>query len=255
MRTANVCHWGSGVLLLGLLLADTTCADTANTGIPSSPADTRHAGFVDITEVIPTVALDIRYYTPFNFVGKPVDGYKQPKCLLSREAATALMPVQEALLKQNLTLKIYDCYRPQQAVDHFVRWAKNLDDTQMQAVFYPTVDKKDLFKKGYISARSGHSRGSTLDLTITPYPPPPQAPYTPGVTFTDNSIDMGTGFDYFDPLSHTDNPQITGKAHENRMLLKQLMEKHGFKNIKAEWWHFTLKNEPFHNEYFHFPVE
>lgn len=256
MKPLNIHLWKIGLLLLvNLSLTGVAHTDTSGNANPQASAGARHPGIVDIKSIIPDIALDIRYYTNFNFVGKPVDGYKKPKCLLSKEAATALKPVQEALLKQNFALKIYDCYRPQRAVDHFVRWAKDLEDTQMKSVFYPAVDKKDLFRKGYIAARSGHSRGSTVDLTIIPYPPPPQAPYVSGTPFKDNSIDMGTSFDYFDPLSHTENPQITGKPHAHRMLLKQLMEKHGFRNIREEWWHFTLKNEPFRNQYFNFPVE
>lgn len=256
MKIHTIQRWGKTIALLcSLLLATPLHADTSSSANPQAVTEARHPGFVDLTQAIPDIALDIRYYTSFNFVGKPVDGYKQPKCLLSKEAAKALKPVQETLLKQNLALKIYDCYRPQQAVDHFVHWAKDLNDTKLKSVFYPNVDKKNLFKEGYIATRSGHSRGSTVDLTIIPYPAPPQTPYVPGMAFKDNSIDMGTGFDYFDPLSHTANPQIKGQAHENRLMLKHLMEKHGFKSIKAEWWHFTLKNEPFRNQYFNFPVE
>ena len=162
--------------------------------------------FVDIKTVIPQVELDIRYFGPHNFLGQKVDGYLAPKCLLTKEAATALSNVQKELEQFSLTLKIYDCYRPQHAVNHFVRWAKDIDDTKTRKEFYPTVDKRNLFKDGYIADKSSHSRGSTVDLTIVTLPVAPQEKYTPGQElrecylpqdkrFGDNSIDMGTGFD------------------------------------------------------------
>lgn len=222
--------------------------------------------FVNIEQVIPGVVLDIRYYGEHNFLGERVDGYLAPKCILTQEAAYALAEVQKELVPYSLTLKIYDCYRPQRAVNHFVRWAQDIENTKTQKEFYPTVDKRNLFKGGYIADRSGHSRGSTVDLTIVPLPVPRQADYTPGQALTecyrpagqrfgDNSIDMGTGFDCFHELSHTANPAIGQQQKINRLLLKTLMEKHGFKNYDLEWWHFTLKNEPYPNTYFDFPVE
>lgn len=222
--------------------------------------------FVDIKTVIPDVQLDIRYFGPHNFLGEKVDGYLAPKCLLTKEAAMALSNVQKDLEKFSLTLKIYDCYRPQHAVNHFVRWAKDIDNTKTRKEFYPTVDKRNLFKDGYIADKSSHSRGSTVDLTIVPLPVGPQEKYTPGqklhecylpqdIRFGDNSIDMGTGFDCFHELSHTENKDITAQQRINRMLLKTLMEKHGFKNYDLEWWHYTLINEPYPNTYFNFPIE
>lgn len=165
-----------------------------------------------------------------------------------------------------LSLKIYDAYRPQRAVDHFVRWAKDLSDTLMKAAFYPDVEKSRLFAEGYIASRSGHSRGSTVDITIVPLPASPPSAYSPGDSlcdcraqlsrrFPDNSLDMGTAWDCFDPLSHTANPEIGGQQRANRLLLKTLMEKHGFRNYEKEWWHFTLVNEPFPDTYFDFVVE
>jgi D-alanyl-D-alanine dipeptidase len=164
-----------------------------------------------------------------------------------------------------MSLKIYDCYRPQRAVDHFVRWAKDIGDMRMKAEFYPDVDKKVLFKDGYIAEKSGHSRGSTVDLTIVRLPVPKQAEYTPGQPlkdcrlpegkrFKDNGIDMGSGFDCFDPLSHTANPKAGSEQQKNRLLLKSIMEKNGFKNYENEWWHYTLKDEPFPKRYFDFPI-
>ncbi|MDI6741298.1 MAG: M15 family metallopeptidase [Smithella sp.] len=222
--------------------------------------------FIDIQEVIPDVVMDIRYYGHHNFLGERVDGYLAPKCILTKEAAYALRGVQKDLAPYSLTLKIYDCYRPQRAVNHFVRWAKEIENTKTMREFYPTIDKRNLFGDGYIDSKSGHSRGSTVDLTIVPLPIPQQQEYIPGQKlsecylpagqrFGDNSIDMGTGFDCFHQLSHTENSAIGHQQKINRLLLKSLMEKHGFRNYEKEWWHYTLKNEPFPNTYFNFPVE
>lgn len=222
--------------------------------------------FVDIQKVIPGVLMDIRYYGPHNFVGEKVDGYLAPKCYLTKEAAQALAGVQKDLEFYSLTLKIYDCYRPQRAVNHFVRWATEIENTKTMREFYPTVDKRNLFKDGYIDSKSGHSRGSTVDLTLVPFPVPTQPQYSPGQTlyecylpaaqrFGDNSLDMGTGFDCFHELTHTANTSINRQQKINRLLLKSLMEKHGFKNYDKEWWHYTLKVEPYPNTYFDFVIE
>jgi D-alanyl-D-alanine dipeptidase len=230
------------------------------------PASKIPEGFVDIKEVVPTVALDIRYYTSHNFLGKPVDGYFAPKCILTKEAARALKKVQEEMVRVSLSLKIYDCYRPQRAVNHFIEWAKNISDTKMKKEFYATINKKVLFREGYIAHKSGHSRGSTVDLTIARVPIPEQGPYNDGrdlrecylpweKRFKDNSIDMGTGFDCFHERSWTANNQIGAQQRANRLLLKTLMEKHGFRNYRKEWWHFTLENEPFPTTYFDFIIE
>jgi D-alanyl-D-alanine dipeptidase len=203
--------------------------------------------FVDIKTVIPSIVLDMRYYTIHNFVGEKIDGYLSPKCLLTKPAAQALKKVQQVLEPFALSLKLYDCYRPQRAVKHFVKWAQELEDIKMKAEFYPSVDKTELFKKGYIAEKSSHSRGSTVDLTIVSIPAAPQPP--------ENGIDMGTEFDYFDELATTISKQIKVRQRVNRLLLKTLMEKHGFENYPKEWWHFTLKNEPFPNTYFDFIIE
>lgn len=228
-------------------------------------AATAQPGFVALRSVDPTILQDIRYSTHHNFVGVPIDGYLEPTCLLTRPAARALRTVQQRVRPLGLTLKVYDCYRPQRAVDHFVRWAEDLSDTAMKPEFYPQVDKTRLFLDGYISARSGHSRGSTLDVTLVRLPPAPQRPYVPGesltpcyapvgVRFPDNTVDMGTGYDCFDTLSHTADPRITGVARQNRDLLVNTMNAAGFTNLTEEWWHFTLRGEPFPNTYFDFPV-
>jgi D-alanyl-D-alanine dipeptidase len=223
-------------------------------------------GFVDITEVIPNVLLEIRYHGEHNFLGTRVDGYEAPKCILTREAADALAKVQDELIPYSLSLKIYDCYRPQRAVDHFVRWAKEVSDIKTKTEFYPTLDKAILFPEGYIAERSSHSRGSTVDLTIVPLPAPEQPPYPSAQSlsecylpveqrFADNSIDMGTGFDCFHTLSHTRNPKLGLPQRIHRLLLETLMDKYGFDNYDMEWWHYTLRDEPYPETWFDFPIE
>jgi zinc D-Ala-D-Ala dipeptidase len=246
------------LIVTSLFLPQIAHTATGNDKIPD--------GFVDLQRIIPEVILDIRYYGQHNFLGERVDGYMAPKCFLSKEAAESLSHVQKELQPFSLSLKIYDCYRPQRAVNHFVRWATEIDNIKTQIEFYPTVDKRSLFKDGYIDSKSGHSRGSTVDLTIVPLPAPKQQDYLPGQKLTecylpavkrfgDNSIDMGTGFDCFDELSHTANISISQQQKINRLLLKSLMEKHGFRNYDKEWWHYTLKNEPFPDTYFDFVIE
>ena len=246
-------------------------------GVPESPAVAQpvRAGhlepraprqFVALREVAPSILQEIRYPTRHNFVGDPVTGYRQPMCLVTEDTARALRAAQRVFLHQGYSLKVYDCYRPQRAVDHFVRWAEDLDDTRMKAEFYPRVTKDRLFTDGYIAEKSGHSRGSTVDLTLVRLPARPTRPHVPGEKlapcfapqserFPDNSIDMGTGFDCFDPLAHTDNPEVVGEQRWNRLLLKETMEHAGFVNLPEEWWHFTLAEETFPERYFDFPVE
>jgi D-alanyl-D-alanine dipeptidase len=208
-------------------------------------SDALPEGFVYVTSVVLTVNVDLRYYSYNNFVGQRVDGYDSPKCILTAEAAEALKGVQNELKEFGLGLKIFDAYRPQQAVDHFVRWAGDLGDTLMKQQYYPKVDKKDLFKEGYIASKSGHSRGSTVDLTIVSIDK--EHPY--------QELDMGSGWDFFGEQSWPDYPDITPSQRANRMLLKLVMEKYGFKPYDKEWWHFTLKNEPFPDTYFNFPIK
>lgn len=238
----------------------TGTSETARTVEPTAPEE-----FVALRTVAPTIIHDIRYLTPHNFMGEPVDGYEQPLCVLTRPAAQALQRAQRKLLRQGYSLKVYDCYRPQRAVDHFVRWAKDLADERMKAEFYPQVDKSRLFTDGYIAEKSGHSRGSTVDLTIVELPAEPTLPYVPGEKlvpcyapqgerFRDNSVDMGTGYDCFDTLSHTDDPRVQGEQRANRRLLKSTLSDVGFTNLPEEWWHFTHKPEVFPDTYFDFPV-
>lgn len=249
---------------------------TPATPPPTAPQAAQHAGrggqapkapkeFVALRDVAPTIRQEIRYFTPHNFVGEPIDGYREPLCVVTRDTAKALASAQRSFVKRGYTLKVYDCYRPQRAVNHFVRWAKQLDDQRMKAEFYPRVDKSRLFEDGYIAEKSGHSRGSTVDLTLTELPAPPTRPYVPGEPLTDcaapkgerfpdNSLDTGTGFDCFDTLSHTDDPRIKGEQRANRLLLKNTLEKAGFTNLPEEWWHFTHQPETFPDTYFDFPV-
>lgn len=231
----------------------------------AEPGPTAPGEFVDLRSVDPTVLTEMRYATAHTFMGERVDGYRQPVCLLTRPAARALRTAQRRLLRQGYSLKVYDCYRPQRAVDHFVRWAKDPDDQVMKGEFYPRVDKSRLFEDGYIAERSGHSRGSTVDLTLVKLPAAPTRPYVPGEDsvpcfaprgerFPDNSVDMGTGFDCFDTLSHTDDPRVRGVQRANRRFLKKTLTDVGFVNLPEEWWHFTYQPETFPDTYFDFPV-
>jgi len=197
--------------------------------------------FLELKKEIPSIELDIRYYGSNNFIGKPIDGYLAPKAILTKEATLALKKVQKELKTFSLGLKIFDAYRPQKAVDHFVRWGKDLADIKMKEVFYPNVEKKNLFKEGYIAKHSGHSRGSTVDLTIIDLN-------------SKTELDMGSSFDLFGKLSWVAYKNITAQQRANRMLLHIIMLKHGFKSYAQEWWHFTLKNEPY-KEYFNFNIE
>lgn len=208
--------------------------------LPGSPMDS--SGFVLISDAVPEVLLEIRYYSTYNFVGERIDGYEEPVALLTQEAAQALAEASEDFLRQGYRLKIYDAYRPQCAVDHFVTWAQDLEDIKMKPYFYPQVEKSKLFQQGYIASRSGHSRGSTVDVTLVEMS-------------TGKEVDMGGVFDKFDPSSHTDYRETLTEAQvANRELLQTTMWAHGFRGISTEWWHFTLKEEPYPDTYFQFPV-
>ena len=199
------------------------------------------SGFVVLTDVVPDAILEIRYFSTYNFVGDRIDGYLQPTALMTKEAAQALKLVSDDLRKKGYRLKIYDAYRPQRAVSHFVRWAKDFTDTRMKSYFYPELEKNVLFPLGYIAEHSGHSRGSTVDLTLFDMT-------------TEKEADMGGTFDFFGKLSHPDYKKITKKQYRNRMILREAMLARGFKPLAEEWWHFTLKDEPYPDTYFTFPV-
>lgn len=204
-------------------------------------AGERPDDFVDVTDVVPGLVVEARYAGYFNFVGQPIEGYEAPACLLTRPAAEALARVQENLKPYGFGLKVFDCYRPARAVAAFVKWAKDLDDTRMKAEFYPELNKDELFPRGYIAARSGHSRGSTADLTLVTLP-------------SAIEVYMGTGFDFFSERSWPDDLRQPADARANRLLLSSIMQLHGFKPYPYEWWHFTLVEEPYPDTYFDFPV-
>lgn len=222
-------------------------------------------GFVYLHDVAPSILQDMRYATYHNFIGRPIKGYEAGECILTVQAADALAKVQAQLEKSHLSLKVYDCYRPQRAVNDFMQWSQKPSQTQMKAEFYPREDKAHLFDRGYIAAYSGHTRGSTMDLTIVALPAKAQAHYEVGQAlvacyapyakrFADNSIDMGTGFDCLDETAYPSNKSVGKIAYQHRMLLRSVMMKYGFVPYSKEWWHFTLKNEPYPNTYFNFAV-
>ena len=198
-------------------------------------------GFVYIADVIPGIREDIRYAGCHNFMGRPVDGYAAAKSVCTRECAQALAKAANAFAADGYTVLIYDAYRPQRAVDHFVRWSLNLEDTIAKAEFYPTLDKADLFEKGYIARRSGHSRGSTVDLTLM----------DSGGTL----LDVGGEFDWFLPVSGHAYADLTPAQKENRLYLRRVMEEAGFLPYSEEWWHYRLKDEPYPDTYFDFVIE
>jgi len=208
---------------------------------PAASAQQRPASFVDAATVVPGLVVDLRYLGSNNFVGRPIDGYEKPICYLTREAAAALAAVARDLAPQGLALKVFDCYRPARAVAHFVRWAQNVGDVARKPEFYPEVDKRDLFRDGYIAARSGHSRGSTVDMTL--------ARRADG-----SELDMGTPFDFFSPRASPSDRSVSAPAQANRKLLADAMRRRGFAAYDKEWWHFTLRDEPFRDTYFDFPV-
>ena len=210
--------------------------------ILSSCAQKLPEDFVYLQDIDSTIQKELRYLGNHNFIGKPIDGYKTNTVIVSKPTAKALYKIQQELVKKNLSLKIFDAYRPQQAVNHFVRWARVLNDTLMKQEFYPNVPKRELFKRGYIASKSGHTRGSTVDLTIVN-------------TKTGKELDMGSPYDFFGEQSHPFYKNITPTQKKNRLLLRKIMLANGFKPYDNEWWHFTLRNEPFPKTYFNFPIE
>jgi D-alanyl-D-alanine dipeptidase len=214
--------------LLALVLTAAGCA-----WAPDAPP------LVHLSDVDPTILQDAKYAGSDNFLGRPVRGYAAAEVMLSREAALALSGAQRIARERGLSLLVFDGYRPQRAVDHFVAWGADLEDRTNEASFYPNVPKAELFERGYIAERSGHSRGSTVDLTLTR---------------DGRVLDMGTPFDFFDERSHTEHPSIVGEALANRLLLREIMEAAGFRNYVNEWWHYTLVDEPFPDTWFDHPI-
>ena len=245
-------------LLCGVIVV--LCFTKCKKSVSVSPTEDT-SQFVTLTDVVPDAILEIRYFGTYNFVGQRVDGYLEPTALLTKRAADSLRAVSDDVMRHGYRLKIYDAYRPQMSVDHFVRWAADIPDTLMKSCFYPDLDKSVLFDQEYICAKSGHTRGSTVDLTLFDMA-------------TEKELDMGGTFDWFGPESHPDfcgNPEtleytgdgskspagrtITSEQFYNRMVLRAAMLRHGFKAMPTEWWHFTLKDEPFPDTYFNFPVK
>jgi D-alanyl-D-alanine dipeptidase len=248
-------------LLAVAALAAVPAAAPAQGLEPRLPA----GAFADLADVAPDVVVDARYAGTHNFLGRRVPGYPEARCLLTRPAAEAVARVQEALRPRRLGLKVYDCYRPQRAVDAFVAWARDRRDVRMRPQFYPRVRKADLFEDGYIARRSGHSRGSTIDLTLVRLPPRTPERYRRSEHLVDcaaparrrhddGSLDMGTAYDCFDPLSHTYNGRVRGVQRRNRLVLKRAMQAAGFAPYLNEWWHFTLRGEPYPETRFDAPV-
>ena len=199
------------------------------------------SAFVVLADYVPAIIQEIRYYSTYNFIGDRIDGYEEPCAILTMEAARALKSVSNEMNVMGYRLKVFDAYRPASAVKHFVLWGLEDTDIRMKPFFYPDLDKEELFMKGYIASRSSHSRGSTVDLTLFDMR-------------TGKELDMGSPFDYFSEVSHPDHTGITKEQYENRMLLRNAMLRNGFEPYDCEWWHFTLRDEPFPDTYFEFPV-
>ena len=199
------------------------------------------AGFVLLSDIVPSIVQEIRYFSTFNFIGDRIDGYEEPCALLTKDAARALKAVSNEMLVQGYRLKIFDAYRPVNAVKHFILWGIEDEDIRMKPYFYPEIDKQDTFALGYIAKQSSHSRGSAIDLTLLDMA-------------TGKELDMGSPFDMFSERSHPDYRGITDEQYENRMILQKSMVRNGFVPNECEWWHFMLKDEPFPDTYFNFPV-
>ena len=199
------------------------------------------SGFVLLSDVIPHIVQEIRYFSTYNFVGERIDGYEEACASLTKEAARALKTVSNEMMVQGYRLKIFDAYRPATAVKHFVLWGLEDQDIRMKPYFYPDLEKTELFSKGYVAKQSSHSRGSTVDLTLLDMR-------------TGKEVDMGSPFDLFGELSHPDCRDVTDEQYENRMILQKVMVRNGFKPIDCEWWHFTLEDEPYPDTYFDFPL-
>jgi D-alanyl-D-alanine dipeptidase len=236
-------HWGEGggrelLILLHMrrftaLISTLLYITTVNAQLPD--------GFVYLSDIAPSIRQEVRYAGTDNFIGKPIDGYESETIILTKEAGAALVKVQAELRKANLSLKVYDAYRPQRAVDHFVRWAQVESDTTMKTQYYPAVPKNQLFKLGFIASKSGHTRGSTVDLTMIDLK-------------TGEECDMGGPYDFFGSLSHHDYDDLSTEQRSNRVFLKSIMSQHGFKAYAKEWWHYTLRGEPYPDTYFDFLV-
>lgn len=227
-----------GIFLIALIIIIVVVAlDDEKT-----PEDMDHSNFVIINDIVPDIITELRYYSTFNFVGAHIDGYEEPVAILTKEAANKLKNVSDYFVREKkLRIKIWDSYRPQKAVDHFLRWSKDENDATMKEFFYPHLTKKEVFEQGFVATKSSHSRGSTVDLTLFDQK-------------TGTDVDFGSCFDFFGKISWTNYTDISLDQINNRIMLKTIMEENGFKNLEEEWWHYTLKNEPYPNTYFNFPI-
>ena len=228
------------ILIMNMLMCVISIFFAATSFARLSPTDS--SGFVVLEDAVPDIMVELRYFTNYNFIGDRIRGYEEPVALVTKETAAALQGVLKELAPLGYTLKVYDAYRPQMAVDHFVEWARDINDTRMKGYFYPEENKENLFAHGYIASRSGHSRGSTVDVTLYD-------------VRNGCDVDMGGTFDYFGYRSHQDYPNLTETQRINRDLLRSVMLNHGFRGIDTEWWHFTLNNEPYPHDYFNFAVK
>lgn len=232
------------------------------------PKEMRDKGFVYLNEIDPTILISLHYSSTENFLGTVVDGYKKPVLILTKQAADALKCVQEEVRKDGYSLVVYDAYRPQCAVNHFVTWGQNSQDQVKKKQYYPRIDKAKVFELGYVAKRSGHSRGSTVDITLIKIGNElhPVKEYNRKLIdgyaisiLDDGTVDMGSSFDLFDLASHYESSLINPKYAKLRSYLRSVMVKHGFRGCAEEWWHFTLKEEPFpankNDSYFDFEID
>ena len=208
----------------------------------SASASDLPEGFVYIDDIITEISIELRYAGNNNFIGQRIDGYESGRCIITADAANALKRAQNKLKSFGFGLKIYDAYRPQRAVDHFIRWANDATDIKMKEQYYPFVRKSELFEKGYLSRKSSHSRGSTVDITLIDLA-------------SGEELDMGSPYDFFDEKSNPLNSGISAQQRANRLLLNRVITEFGFISSITEWWHFRLQNEPFSDIYFDFIIE
>ncbi|MCL2033130.1 MAG: M15 family metallopeptidase [Oscillospiraceae bacterium] len=238
-RTPGICNRAVlSAVLAAVLLLFSGCAGLAD----KQSADALPDGFIYVTDAVPDIILEIRYYSTYNFVGARVDDYLAPVAIISESAAAALKQANDDVRAQGYAIKVFDAYRPQGAVDHFVRWAADENDVLTKEYFYPDIEKDRIIPDKYIMERSGHSRGSTIDLTLIDM-------------LTGKELDMGSPFDFFGLASHHGTGLITQEQANNRLILKNAMEKAGFLPYDEEWWHYTLADEPYPDIYFTFPIK
>lgn len=247
-KSVGVSRSGADIRRGGALFAALVVAGCATQEVAQAP------DLVPIDAMAPGIQQEIRYHSDRNFMARRAAGYEAARCWLSRPAAQALAAVQREATTLGLTLKVFDCYRPQRAVDDFLRWARDPEDQVAKAEYYPRVPKQELFERRYLSARSGHSRASTVDLTLVVTDASRARQVLGGPLVEGQEVDMGTPFDRFDELSHTDNPSLPTEVRHRRAWLRTLMQRHGWRNQPEEWWHYTLEPEPYPDQYFDVPV-